>query len=111
MNRKHIAAVVLATLAAGSTSVLAGDHSPAASDVPRVAVRYGDLNMDSVDGQRALQRRIERAARKVCPDSGAQDLRARVAAQQCQRQAIAEAMRVVGEQRLARERKSAEPRG
>ena len=110
-HRKLLASLVLAALATGATSAFAGDHAPVNTDVPRVAVHYGDLNVDSVAGQRALQRRIERAARNVCPDSDARDLRARTVAQQCQRQAIAEAMRVVGEQRVARERKAADPRG
>ncbi|CAN5286003.1 hypothetical protein BH10PSE12_BH10PSE12_10450 [soil metagenome] len=33
-------------------------------------VRYGDLNLASVDGQQALQQRIRQAANKVCPQRG-----------------------------------------
>ncbi|MCB2088484.1 MAG: UrcA family protein [Sphingomonadaceae bacterium] len=31
-----------------------------------VEVRYADLNLASVEGQRVLEQRIDRAARKVC---------------------------------------------
>lgn len=111
MNRILTASLALATIFAGSATALAGDAGRAGADVPRVAVHYGDLNIDSVAGQRTLQRRIERAARNVCPESNARDLRTRAAAQECQRQAVAEALRVVGEQRLARNRKATEDRG
>lgn len=33
-------------------------------------VRYGDLDLASADGQRALQQRIRQAANKVCPQRG-----------------------------------------
>jgi len=38
----------------------------AADEAPSVGVRYGDLDLTSEEGQRQLDRRLERAAREVC---------------------------------------------
>jgi UrcA family protein len=38
----------------------------AASETRSVNVRYGDLDLTSIEGQEQLDARLERAARKVC---------------------------------------------
>jgi UrcA family protein len=37
-----------------------------ARDVPRVTVRYGDLNLDNIDGITRLHARLQGASRQVC---------------------------------------------
>ncbi len=57
-------AIGLLAAATISAPALAG---AAPSDEPRVAaVRFGDLNLDTAEGQQVLQRRLETAARQVC---------------------------------------------
>jgi UrcA family protein len=38
----------------------------AADEAPRVAVRYADLDLSTTQGQRELDRRLQKAAREVC---------------------------------------------
>ena len=65
--------------------------SAAMSDVPAVAVSYGDLNLATAEGNRTLLRRIVSAAAKVCPASSAPGpLASRV--QDCRDEAISRAV-------------------
>lgn len=48
-------------LAATTTSAIAGN-----ADQSMLSVKTSDLNLDTQEGQRTLDRRIEAAARKVC---------------------------------------------
>lgn len=43
-------------------------------DVPRVEVRYGDLNLDSEAGRDRLTNRLDSAVRKVCGSADFRDL-------------------------------------
>ena len=38
------------------------------TDAPRVAVSYGDLNLNSTAGRATMQQRIEAAVTQVCPE-------------------------------------------
>ena len=53
-----------------STTIAAALLGLAVTATPSVAkdvqVRYGDLNLATVEGQKALERRIDRAARSAC---------------------------------------------
>jgi UrcA family protein len=60
------AAAALATVATAAPVL--------AKDVP---VRYGDLNLASVEGQKALSHRIDRAARQACEFSREPGIRSR----------------------------------
>ena len=60
MNAKILLSTTLAVLAAGVPAMAAG---PAGNST---VVHYGDLNLATVDGQAALNRRIAHAADKVC---------------------------------------------
>lgn len=54
-------------IAAALGLALAAVPAAASNDAPRsVKVEYGDLNLDTVAGQNALDRRIEYAAKTVC---------------------------------------------
>lgn len=55
MKKTLIGIITLATLGA-ATPALAGS----------VAIEYRDLNLASVEGQKVLERRVDRAARQVC---------------------------------------------
>jgi UrcA family protein len=58
------------------------------SDVPKLLVRYDDLNLSSTSGVRTLWRRIHNAAETVCAEGGdTRDLRVRLAYTQCVNQA------------------------
>lgn len=54
-------AAALAASAMIATPAIAGN-----ADGDSVSVRYSDLNLATQDGQRALERRLNRAAEKVC---------------------------------------------
>ena len=53
--------IALAALAAAATVMSA---APAAAE--NVGIEWRDLNLETVEGQRALDRRIDNAAQKVC---------------------------------------------
>jgi UrcA family protein len=74
---------------------------PAAAAAPQTTVSYsfGDLATDQ--GTRALYQRILSAARTVCPAYDSRDLEAAAYSWECQRQAVARAIRQIGDPRLA----------
>ena len=79
--------IALAALAAAGTALAA----PAAAET--MAVQYRDLNLATAQGQKVLERRIDRAARKVC-DRGVQRTGTRLPSakvEACYRQAKAKA--------------------
>lgn len=53
-----------------------------------VAVRYHDLNLNSVAGRAELDRRLARAVRAVCPDPDQRELRRREVARDCRAVAV-----------------------
>jgi UrcA family protein len=88
MNRFTIVAVAALAISAVSTV-----SAPAfAADLPTSQVHYNDLRLNTADGARLLRARVERAARQVCDTNGTVDLRARLAAANCARVAVANAM-------------------
>ena len=56
----------LHTLALAMAATVLAVPLAAKDEAPRVAVRYGDLDLTSEAGQRQLDLRLERAAREVC---------------------------------------------
>jgi UrcA family protein len=63
MNRSIVYAFAFATFAAAAASAQAGGAS---SPKMQIVVSYGDLNVASEAGARALLGRIEAASRKIC---------------------------------------------
>ena len=108
MNKALLAAVVFGHLVV--IPAFAGQPAAQPDTLPRAVVHYGDLNVDSAAGRKALTSRLTRAARLVCPDSLSRDLRTKAAGQSCIRDSVAEALSTVGEQRLAQANKDASPR-
>jgi UrcA family protein len=82
-------------MAAGSAGAASLD-----SDVPSVVVKYSDQSLATDEGVHALYRRITHAAEQVCPDA-TRDLSRQVRVSQCRDQAIARAIRQIGNSRLA----------
>jgi UrcA family protein len=83
-------------MAAGSAGAASLD-----SDVPSVVVKYSDQSLATDEGVHALYRRITHAAEQVCPDASTRDLSRLVRVSQCRDQAIARAIRQIGNSRLA----------
>lgn len=108
MNKAFLAAVVIGQLVVGQA--FAGEAAGATDSLPHAVVHYGDLNVESDAGRQALTGRLTRAARTLCPDARARDLRTKSAGQSCIRKSVADAMSIVGEQRLAQANKDASKR-
>ena len=83
-------------IAAGAAGAATSD-----SDVPSVVVKFNDLTLDTDDGVNRLYRRIESAARRVCPDGIMGDLAAQQQVERCRRQAMTRAIRQIDNPRLA----------
>jgi UrcA family protein len=82
-----------ALLGASLCALSALTTANAASDeAPTRLVRYGDLDLTSVDGVVTLYRRIRGAARDVCSPLAASDLLAEAFARSCEEHAIAGAV-------------------
>lgn len=101
-NPARITPVRLAVLAAG---VLVGPlgvaHAAApAQEAPTLVVSYGDLNLASADGARALYHRIAAAARQVCPFPDSRNLQQVSAAEGCRAAAIERAVRDINNPQL-----------
>lgn len=102
----HARACTLAVLGTlGAAALLASPAIAAAAgpnaDVPQVSVPYSDLDLATSAGTRALYQRITSAAQSVCPAYDPRDLEAFAASRECQQQAIARAVRQVGNSHLA----------
>jgi UrcA family protein len=72
-----------------------------AADVLQTTVYYSFSDFSTSQGTHALYRRIESAARTVCPGYDSQDLAAVADSRECQRQAVAHAIGQIGNARLA----------
>jgi UrcA family protein len=85
---RYLALTAAAVALAGA---FAATPARAADATTSVAVRYGDLDLASSQGEAALKDRVARAARQACglPDTDTIDGYARVA--QCRANAIADA--------------------
>jgi UrcA family protein len=90
-------AALTACLMIGATATA---HA-SADAVPSVRVNYHDLDLATEQGTLALYGRIVSAARKVCAPSDIRILVEVAAAQTCEAQAVARAVRTVNNPRLA----------
>lgn len=88
----------------GLASVMAAGAASAAgldSDELHVVVQYSAQSLATDDGVRALYQRITSAAKQVCPEIWTRDLGVQAQVWQCRNQAIARAIRQIGNSRLA----------
>ncbi|HEU4625744.1 MAG TPA: UrcA family protein [Steroidobacteraceae bacterium] len=93
---------ILALSVMSAAATLAHAGTPAADDVPSVKVHYADLDLSTSYGAATLYKRIEGAARQVCPSSNALNLRAANVTRNCMAQAIERAVADVNSPQLAR---------
>lgn len=64
MTKNSLKAGLAAAIAAGS--IFAAPVQAAEQEAATVEVRYSDLNLSTEEGQRTLERRLNRAAEEVC---------------------------------------------
>lgn len=86
-----------AATGAAAAATAAGDSA----QVRTTRVAYGDLNLATAEGSRALYARIESAARQVCGPYDARNLAEVAAARACQARAVAQAVSDVHSPMLA----------
>lgn len=85
------------------TGVLAAGAATAAapqSDVPQVVVRYSAQSLATDSGVRALYKRLNSAAREVCPQDS-ETLWITQAVRECRKQAVEHAVEQIGNSHLA----------
>ncbi|MEP6549238.1 MAG: UrcA family protein [Gammaproteobacteria bacterium] len=70
-------------------------------DTPTLVVRYSNEELTSNVGVQKLYRRIQLAAKQVCPDTSVRDLRGIELARICREQAVAKAIHQVNNSQLA----------
>lgn len=94
--------VLVNALAIAVFSTTASLSAVAADDTsgPKVVVKYGDLDLQSEDGQKKLKRRLLRAARLVCPNNYSRSAQTSAAGRACINQALEGSLELVN-QRLA----------
>ena len=99
-SRARVALVLLGSLAGVMAAGAAGAATPD-SGVPSVVVKFDALTLDTDSGVNQLYRRIESAAKRVCPDGTMGDLMAHQRVEQCRQQAVARAIQQIDNPRLA----------
>jgi UrcA family protein len=97
----HTAVTVLFQLAAFFALSACAWPQPALAQVPTVTLTFRTADLGTKGGVQGLYHRIERAARQVCPEYDSLNLHAASLSLDCQRRAIADAVRQIGNPRLA----------
>ena len=93
--------LALSVMSAAATLAQAGTPTTS-DDVPAVRVPYADLDLSSEHGALTLYKRIEGAAKRVCPSANGLNQRAVKLAEQCISTAIERAVADVNSPQLAR---------
>jgi UrcA family protein len=106
---RSAAALLALTACVGMLSTASAATSD--TDTPQVTVRYGDLDLSTQAGAKALYSRISMGARQVCPSDDSRDLSRFTNARACQRAAIERAVRAVNSPHLAAAYAAATHRG
>jgi UrcA family protein len=96
-----IGALGFSSASAATTNSAAAAASASTADALSVTVRYGDLDLATAAGTRALYRRLVVAARQVCPASGSRELTILRFEEICRNQAIVNAARQIPSPQLA----------
>ena len=99
-SRAKYTLLLLGSLA-GAMAAGAASAAGTANDAPAVTVKYSQESLATDDGVSILYRRIRFAATKVCPDGPIGDLEAQYRVAQCRDQAVAVAIRQIGNSQLA----------
>jgi UrcA family protein len=99
-SRAKFVGLLLGSLAGVLTVGAAGAASPD-SDLTSVVVKYSRESLANDAGVNELYRRINSAAKQVCPDVSSRDLAGQQKVKQCRAQAVAVAIRQIDNSRLA----------
>lgn len=93
-NAKGFRSLLVAAACTATATGFAALQATAADggDIPKVTVRFGDLDLSRPDGATALYRRIRTAAEQVCGLYDGGDLGPRFRMHSCMQRAIAEAV-------------------
>ena len=93
------AAMCAAVLLVGSLGV--AQAATASDEVPSLVVRYGDLDLSTDAGVRALSRRLSTAAHQVCPFEDSKSPAQMAYNSTCRAEAIARAVHDINSPHLA----------
>jgi UrcA family protein len=99
-SRAKLAMLLLGGLAGVAAAGAANAATPSA-DAPSLVVKYDRQTLASEEGVNNLYRRINYAARQVCPDADTRDLAAQHRIEQCRSHAVAVAVKAIDNSRLA----------
>jgi UrcA family protein len=91
-----IATLILGALATGVAAVNAAEDS----DIPKIVVKYDDLNVSAPQGAAVLFRRIRRAGETLCGSLAGGGLGPKMRMNACVQNAIAEAVTKVNQPQL-----------
>jgi UrcA family protein len=86
---------------AGAMAAGAATAAGADNDAPSVTVKYSEESLATDRGVSDVYRRITFAAKQVCPDDSIRGLPAQQRVAQCREQAVATAIRQIGNSQLA----------
>jgi UrcA family protein len=84
-----------------STVSVQAVNAASVGDTPRLVVKYDPQSLATESGVRTLYRRLESAAREVCPEQSTQGLIKSAAATQCEKELVTRAVRQINNSRLA----------
>jgi UrcA family protein len=79
----------------------AANAATADADAPSRVIHYGGTSLATDSGVRELYRRIETAARQVCPEDSIRDLQTHAKVEACRDQAVTQAIQRINNSRLA----------
>ncbi len=85
-----------------SAAMATAQATGASPEIPAVQVQYADLDLGTEYGAETLYKRIQSAAKQVCPWEDQRNLRAWRASQRCISDAIARAVADVNNPQLAK---------
>jgi UrcA family protein len=99
--RNLISRVFVGCVVAGSLLTNAASASDRNSAEPHVLVQYADLDLSNPKSVEQLYDRIEKAAQRLCSDSGFRRVDERVRERQCVSQTVSDTIAKVQNDRLA----------
>jgi UrcA family protein len=94
--RTLVQTVLVGTFLAGSSLLTGAAHA-----APHVTVQYADLDLNNPKSVEVLYGRIEKAAQRLCTDSGWRRVDERVREQQCIARTISDTVAKIPNDRLA----------
>jgi UrcA family protein len=99
-NSTRLVIGAMVAITAGSLSMQTA--SATSSDAtPSVVVKYDETSLTTQAGANDLYRRLETAARQVCPDDSMRDQARRQIGRQCIKETVARAVEHINSQKLA----------